>query len=57
MGAAIRARDSPGYVAMGRAGGMPVERWLSGTRPLAEINAALDDLASGQAIRQILLPR
>jgi Zn-dependent alcohol dehydrogenase len=29
---------------------------LSGVRPLAEINTALDDLAAGTAIRQILLP-
>jgi alcohol dehydrogenase len=36
---------------------LPVERLLSGTRPLDEINAALDDLASGAAIRQILLPQ
>jgi alcohol dehydrogenase len=35
---------------------LPVERLLSGTRPMAEINAALDDLASGAAIRQILIP-
>lgn len=57
MGAAIPARDIPRYIALWRAGRLPVERLLSGTRPLAEINAALDDLASGQAIRQILLPR
>jgi alcohol dehydrogenase len=33
-----------------------VERLLSGVRPMAEINEALDALASGQAIRQILIP-
>ena len=56
MGAAIPARDVPRYIALWRAGRLPVERLLSATRPLAEINAALDDLASGRAIRQILLP-
>ena len=56
MGAAIPARDVPRYIALWRAGRLPVERLLSGTRPLAEINAALDDLASGAAIRQILIP-
>lgn len=56
MGAAIPARDVPRYIALWRAGRLPVERLLSGTRPMAEINAALDDLASGAAIRQILIP-
>ena len=57
MGSAIPARDVPRYIALWRSGRLPVERLLSGTRPMAEINAALDDLASGRAIRQILLPR
>lgn len=56
MGSAIPARDIPRYIALWRAGRLPVERLLSGVRPLAEINAALDDLAAGKAIRQILLP-
>jgi Zn-dependent alcohol dehydrogenase len=56
MGSSIPARDVPRYIALWRAGRLPVERLLSGTRPLSEINAALDDLASGAAIRQILLP-
>ena len=56
MGAAIPARDVPRYIALWRAGRLPVERLLSGVRPLSEINMALDDLATGQAIRQILLP-
>lgn len=56
MGSSIPARDVPRYIALWRAGRLPVERLLSGIRPLSEINAALDDLASGNAIRQILLP-
>ena len=56
MGSCIPARDVPRYIALWRAGRLPVERLLSGVRPLAEINAALDDLAAGKAIRQILLP-
>lgn len=55
MGSAVPRRDVPRYLALWRAGRLPVERLLSATRPLAEINAALDDLASGAAIRQILL--
>ena len=56
MGSAVPARDIPRYIALWRAGRLPVERLLSGVRPLAEINEALDALASGQAVRQILLP-
>jgi Zn-dependent alcohol dehydrogenase len=56
MGSAIPARDIPRYIALWRSGRLPVERLLSAVRPLAEINAAMDDLASGAALRQILLP-
>jgi Zn-dependent alcohol dehydrogenase len=56
MGSSVPQRDIPRYIALWRAGRLPVERLHSATRPLHEINAALDDLASGQAIRQILLP-
>jgi alcohol dehydrogenase len=56
MGAAVPARDIPRYIALWRAGRMPVERLLSCVRPMAEINAAMDDLASGAAVRQVLLP-
>ena len=56
MGNAIPRRDIPRYIALWRAGRLPVERLLTATRPLAEINAALDDLASGAAIRQVMIP-
>ncbi len=56
MGSAIPARDIPRYIALWRAGRLPVERLLTSTGPLSGINAALDELASGRAIRQILIP-
>ena len=56
MGNAIPRRDIPRYIALWRAGRLPVERLLTATRPLTEINAALDDLASGAAIRQVMIP-
>ena len=56
MGAAIPRRDIPRYIALWRAGRLPVEKLLTKTRPLTEINAAFDDLASGTAIRQVLIP-
>jgi alcohol dehydrogenase len=56
MGSAIPARDIPRYIALWRAGRLPVERLLTSTAPLADINRLLDELASGRAIRQIMFP-
>lgn len=56
MGSAIPSRDIPRYIALWRAGRLPVERLLTSTGPLSGINSALDELASGRAIRQILIP-
>jgi len=56
MGSAIPSRDVPRYIALWRAGRLPVERLLTSTGPLSEINSALDELASGRAIRQIMFP-
>ncbi|SEG91550.1 alcohol dehydrogenase [Thermomonospora echinospora] len=56
LGDAVPQRDIPRYLALWRAGKLPVELLLTGTRPLAEINEALEDLASGQVVRQVLLP-
>lgn len=57
MGSAIPARDVPRYIALWRAGRLPVHRLLSGTAPLSEINRLMDDLAAGRVIRQVVLPR
>jgi alcohol dehydrogenase len=56
MGSAIPSRDIPRYIALWRAGLLPVERLLTSTAPLADINRLLDELASGRAIRQIMFP-
>lgn len=56
MGSSVPARDLPRYIALWRAGRLPVEILLSGVRPLAEINEMLDELADGAAIRQIMVP-
>lgn len=56
MGSAVPARDIPRYIALWRAGRLPVERLLTGVMPLSQINSALDALAGGQAVRQILIP-
>ena len=56
MGSSIPARDVPRYIALWRAGRLPVEKLLTSVSPLAEINGLLDELASGRAIRQIVIP-
>ncbi len=56
MGSAIPQRDIPRYIALWRAGRLPVERLLTSVSPLGEVNVRLDRLAGGAAIRQIMIP-
>ena len=56
MGSSIPARDIPRYIALWRAGRLPVDRLLTSVNPLSEINGLLDSLAAGEAIRQIVIP-
>jgi Zn-dependent alcohol dehydrogenase len=57
MGSAAPQRDIPRYLALYKAGRMPVDRLLTATRPLGDINEAFEALATGEAIRQVLLPQ
>ncbi|MFE7329535.1 zinc-binding dehydrogenase [Streptomyces sp. NPDC057565] len=54
MGDAVPRRDIPRFLDLWRAGVMPVEQMHTGTLPLADINAAMEELASGRAIRQVI---
>jgi alcohol dehydrogenase len=54
LGSAVPARDIPLFVDLWRAGRLPVERLISSTIELADINAGMDALADGRAIRQII---
>ena len=56
MGSAIPARDVPRYIALWRAGRLPVERLLTSVSSLSDINRLMDELAAGRAIRQIVVP-
>jgi len=49
-------RDVPRYVALWKAGRMPVDRLQSASLPLERINYAFEALAAGQAVRQVLVP-
>ncbi|MEU7246256.1 zinc-binding dehydrogenase [Streptomyces sparsogenes] len=54
MGDAVPRRDIPRFLELWRTGLMPVERMHTGTLPLTGINTALEELASGRAIRQVI---
>ncbi|MBS0658398.1 MAG: zinc-dependent alcohol dehydrogenase family protein [Verrucomicrobia bacterium] len=55
MGSAVPPRDIPRYLALHRAGRLPVERLLTHRLTLAEINLGFDRLARGEAVRQVVL--
>jgi len=55
MGSAVPQRDIPRYIALHRAGRLPVERLLTHTLALDQINEGFDRLARGEAIRQVVL--
>ncbi|WP_304112458.1 alcohol dehydrogenase catalytic domain-containing protein [Mycolicibacterium bacteremicum] len=54
LGSAVPARDIPRFVELWRAGRLPVEKLVSATLTLEEINAGMDALADGRAVRQII---
>ena len=56
MGSAAPQRDVPRYIALWKAGRMPVDRLQSAAMPLEKINDAFEALAAGAAVRQVLLP-
>ncbi|HET8681017.1 MAG TPA: zinc-binding dehydrogenase, partial [Micromonosporaceae bacterium] len=56
LGSADPRRDVPELVTLWRAGRLPVERLVSGAIPLDAVNEAMDQLADGAAIRQIIRP-
>jgi alcohol dehydrogenase len=56
LGGAVPERDLPRFVELWRAGRLPVERLHSTSLPLDEVNRAMDALADGQTVRQVLLP-
>lgn len=55
-GSCVPHRDIPDLVDRYLAGELDLESMISARRPLDEASAALDDLATGSALRQLLLP-
>ena len=56
MGSCVAVRDIPRFIALQSQGRMPVERLIDGHIGLDQINEGFDRLASGAAIRQIVVP-
>ncbi|MFJ6280248.1 alcohol dehydrogenase catalytic domain-containing protein [Arthrobacter subterraneus] len=54
LGSAVPERDIPRYAQLWREGKLPVEALISSHISLDEINAAMDQLAEGKAIRQVI---
>lgn len=55
LGSCVPARDIPRFVELHRSGRLPAERLLSGRLTLDEVNLGFDRLASGEAIRQVVV--
>lgn len=55
LGSAVPSRDIPRYADLWREGRLPVERLISSHIRLDQINHAMDLLAEGKAIRQVIL--
>ncbi len=54
LGSAVPSREIPHFVALWRAGRLPVESLVSSTITLDDINTGMDQLADGRAVRQII---
>ncbi|MGY4858952.1 alcohol dehydrogenase catalytic domain-containing protein [Cryobacterium sp. AP23] len=55
LGSAVPARDIPFYAQLWREGKLPVESLISSHIRLEDMNAGMDTLADGNAVRQIIL--
>jgi alcohol dehydrogenase len=54
LGGSIPSRDIPAYVSLYQSGRLPVDKLLSHTLTLQEINEGFERLAQGNAIRQVI---
>jgi alcohol dehydrogenase len=55
IGTAVPSRDIPRYIELYRRGRLPVDKLMSGTLQLSEINEGFDRLHEGAAVRQVVL--
>jgi alcohol dehydrogenase len=55
LGSCVPKRDVPRFIEMYKAGRLPVDRLLTHTLSLDELNAGFDRLAVGQGVRQAVI--
>ncbi len=55
MGSSVPSRDLPRFIALYRAGLLPVDRLLTHRLRLKDLNQGFDRLARGEAIRQVVI--
>jgi alcohol dehydrogenase len=55
IGTAVPTRDIPRYIELYRRGLLPVDRLVTGTLALEDINEGFDRLHNGDAIRQVVV--
>ena len=55
LGSSVPVRDVPTFADLWLDGRLPVERLVSGRVPLDGINEAMDALAGGGALRQLIM--
>jgi alcohol dehydrogenase len=53
MGSSVARRDIPRYIGLWRAGRLPLERLVSGSVSLDDLNPAFDRLANGEVVRTV----
>lgn len=54
LGSCSGQRDVPRFLALWRKGALDLESMISNRRPLADINAGLDDMRAGRGLRTVL---
>lgn len=54
LGGGVPSRDVPRYIALYKQGRLPVDKLITSSGPLDDINAAFDLLAEGKTIRHII---
>lgn len=55
LGSSVPSEDIPMYLEMWRNGKLPIERLISSNIRLDQVNEAMDKLANGEAIRQVIM--
>jgi alcohol dehydrogenase len=54
IGTSVPGRDIPRYIELYQRGRLPVDRLMSGTVKLDELNQAFDRLRAGEVVRQVV---